>query len=287
PALLARPDLLARGAGWLTRLRRAGVPVLSGHAVAAIAGTDAVEGARVVRLGPGGAPLPGAPVRNIACDTVCYGFGLLPSTEATRLLGAAHDFVPSLGGWTPRLDADGRSSVPLLYAAGDGAGVLGADAAPLRGRLAALAALRDLDRIDPAEFDRTAAPLRRTIARAGGFGRAMTALSLPPPGLAALIEPGTPVCRCEGITRAALDAAIAAGAVAMNDLKAATRCGMGPCGGRVCGEPAALLLAAATGRPRAAIAEATARPPLRPMPIAALAGACDYDDLPIPAPAPL
>jgi len=31
----------------------------------------------------------------------------------------------------------------------------------------------------------------------------------------------------------------------------------------------------------------TARPPLRPTPVAALAGDFEYDDLPIPKPAPL
>jgi hypothetical protein len=62
---------------------------------------------------------------------------------------------------------------------------------------------------------------------------------------------------------------------------------MGPCGGRVCGEAAAMLIAAATGWDRAAIGQASARPPLRPVPMTAIAGDFDYDDLPIPAPAPL
>ena len=62
---------------------------------------------------------------------------------------------------------------------------------------------------------------------------------------------------------------------------------MGPCGGRRCGEAAAMLVAERTGLPRAAIPPATARPPLRPVPIAALAGDFTYEELPIPQPAPL
>ena len=81
--------------------------------------------------------------------------------------------------------------------------------------------------------------------------------------------------------------AAAKAAVSLADLKATTRCGMGPCGGRVCGEAAAMLIGAATGLSRETIGQPSARPPLRPVPLAAIAGAFAYDDLPIPAPAPL
>ncbi len=282
PALLSRPDLAARGAGWIARLMASRVPILSGHALSRIAGSDGVDRAFVVPLGR-----TGAVPREIACDAVCYGHGLLPCTEATRLLGATHDFDPALGGWAPRIDPDQRTNLPLLYAAGDGAGVLGAEAAPLLGRLAALAALHDLGRLDRAGWQSAAAPLHRQRARASRFGRAMATLVQPTARTMALVTPETIVCRCEGVVRARLDEAIEAGAVTMNDLKAATRCGMGPCGGRVCADAAATLIAAGTGRPRATIAEPTARPPLRPVPFAALAGDFQYDDLPIPAPAPL
>jgi len=75
--------------------------------------------------------------------------------------------------------------------------------------------------------------------------------------------------------------------VTLNDLKSATRCGMGPCGGRSCEDAAALLIAARTGRSREAIGQATGRPPLRPVTLHALAGAFDFDALPMTEPAPL
>jgi hypothetical protein len=62
---------------------------------------------------------------------------------------------------------------------------------------------------------------------------------------------------------------------------------MGPCGGRFCAETAAMLTARLTGKTRAELGLPTARPPLRPAPIAALADEFDYAELPIPAPAPL
>lgn len=278
--LASRPDLVAQGAAWSARILTRGVPYLSRHALRRIEGTDAV--ARVV-VGP----VTAGREQTFDCDAVCYGMGLSPATDITRLLRATHRYDADAGGWQAVTGPDGATDVPLLYVCGDGAGLRGAAAAPLGGRIAALAAARDLGRVTPEAFQRRAAPLQPARARAARFGKAMAALMQPLPRLVEAITPETIVCRCEGLTRATLDAAIAAGATSLGGLKSATRCGMGPCGGRVCGDAAALLIAAATGRPVAEIDPMSVRPPLRPVPLDLLTGAFDYDDLPIPEPAPL
>ncbi len=285
-ALLSRPVLAVQGAGWFARLVLAGVPVLSGHAIRRIEGANAV--ARIVS-GPVGADFAprNGPERAFDCDAVCYGFGLRPATEITRLLCAAHRYQPTLGGWLPVTSAEQATSIPCLYACGDGAGVLGVAAAPLRGRIAAIAAARDLGRLTTSEAAARLAPLHRQLRRAARFGGAMTALTAQRDGIAAAISTDAIVCRCERLPRSELDLAIAQGAVTLNDLKSATRCGMGPCGGRSCEDVAALLIATQTGRSREAIGQATGRPPLRPMPLQALAGAFDFDALPMSEPAPL
>ncbi len=277
PQLARRPDLLARGAGWVMKLLAARVPILSAHAVTRIEGEGEVARVHVAPLG-GGAP------RVLGCDAVCLGHGLQPATEAGRILGAAHVHDAARGGFVPVLDADFMTSIPGLFACGDGAGLEGAAAAPLSGRIAALSAARHLGRAVPEPH---LAALRVAHARAAGFGRAMAALAEPPAALLGLITPETLVCRCEGVMRAAVERAVTRGASTLIEIKAATRCGMGSCGGRVCTEGAARVLAAATGQDRAAIAPATARPPLRPVPFDAISGGFDYDELPIPAPAPL
>ncbi|CAN7155266.1 FAD-dependent oxidoreductase [Bosea sp. LjRoot90] len=283
-SMLARPDLMARGAGWLLALLKARVPIYSGSAIRAIQGTEGVESVTIGPVDRDWRPA-GDSVRTIAADAVCLGFGLLPSTEVTRLMGAEHHYEPELGGWVPVVDASLQSSVPGLFVAGDGAGVRGADAAPLSGELAALGVARRLGR--GGDLASQVAMIDSAWRKSARFGVAMSALAMPPPGAAAIIEAGATVCRCEGLTRATLYAAIAAGARTLADLKATTRCGMGPCGGRVCGEAAAMVIAAATGWDRVAIGQPSARPPLRPVPLAAITGAFDYDELPIPAPAPL
>jgi len=93
------------------------------------------------------------------------------------------------------------------------------------------------------------------------------------------------VCRCEDVTRAEIEEALDAGAREVNQLKSWTRCGMGPCQGRMCGDAVAELVARRAGS-REAAGIFSARPPLRPVPYDALTGAFTYEDLKLPAPAP-
>ncbi len=285
PAMAARPDLLARGAGCLAGLRRAGVPLLFRTAIREV--EPAADGLRA-RLGlvdADGRPLPGE--RVMEADAVAVGHGLLPATDITQLLRVAHDFDVAAGSWAARLDGDGRTSRRGLYVAGDGGGILGAAAAPIRGRLAALAVARDLARLTPEAQERLAAPLRKRLARAARFGRAMTTLTAPRPGQWEAIVADTVVCRCEDVTRAEIEAAAAEGARDVNQLKAWTRCGMGPCQGRVCGDTASALLARCLGTERGQVGLFTGRTPLRPLPLAQLSGEFGYADIVLPPPAPL
>jgi NADPH-dependent 2,4-dienoyl-CoA reductase/sulfur reductase-like enzyme len=279
PALAARPDLLLRGAAWRAKLLALNVRVLPAHRVAAAEGGAALERVRV-------APLASGEAEEFDCDALCIGHGLVPATEATRCFRAAHAYRPEDGGWVPVLDADRRSSVTRLYVAGDGGGVRGAAAAPAAGRLAALAALHDLGRISAPEHARARAPEARAFRRAARTGGAMARMMALRPALVTAIPAETVICRCEGVTRGEIEGALADGATEMNQLKQFTRCGMGPCQGRVCGEAAAELVALHVGgRERAGFA--TGRLPLRPVPMDALLGEFDYADIPVPAPAPI
>jgi NADPH-dependent 2,4-dienoyl-CoA reductase/sulfur reductase-like enzyme len=279
PALVWRPDLLARGAAWRAFLKLAAVRVLSAHRIVAAEGGAALERVRV-------APLARGEAEEIDCDALCIGHGLVPATEATRCFRAQHRYVPEDGGWVPVLDADRRTSVTRLYVAGDGGGVRGAAAAPAAGRLAALAALRDLGRLSAPTHAEARRQPAREFRRAARTGSAMARMMALRPALVAAIPDETMVCRCEGVTRGEIAAALADGATDMNQLKQFTRCGMGPCQGRVCGEAAAEIVAAHVGG-REAAGFATGRLPLRPVPMEALLGDFDYADIPVPKPAPI
>lgn len=286
-AMASRPDLVARGLRWRRTLRRHGVPFYASHLVHRVTGDAPSLSAHVVALDRDGKPRSDVPSFVLQGDALCCGFGLMPATDASRLVGAAHAYAPARGGWHVEVDDDQRCDRPHLFAAGDGAGVVGAAAAPWQGRIAAIAAARALGRVDDSAYRLATAPMKRKRAAAARFGSAMTRIASVADATLAAIAPGTLVCQCEGLTRATLDTAIDEGCVTLNDLKTATRCGMGPCGGRLCEDAAARLVAIRAGRTREAVGQVTGRPPLRPVELDRLAGAFDYDALPMAAPAPL
>lgn len=286
PALSSRPDLLRQGMVWAAKLTAAGVPLHFGATISSIRGTVGVEEIEIRRVGPDWAIREGtAPIRLAACS-VAIGHGLTPASEAARLLAVPHRHSPDLGGWVPEVAGDRSTAVPGVYIAGDCAGISGAAAAVLAGRLAGASAARDLGAMSTETWQTETASLRAGLSRAERFGQAISRLMSLRPGLVASIPRETVVCRCEDVTRATIEDAARRGALHVNQIKSTTRCGMGPCQGRMCGDTAAELVALAAGVPRAAAGIWTARTPLRTVPLAALLGDYDYDDIPKPPPLP-
>ena len=154
------------------------------------------------------------------------------------------------------------------------------------GYIAGYAAALDQGKIGLATFRQLTAKHRQEQRRTARFSKAMSRLMAQRSGQVRAIAADTIVCRCEDITRAEIEQSLEQGAQDVNQLKSWTRCGMGPCQGRICGDTVAELLAARCGgREQAGIW--TARAPLRPLDVAALTGEFDYSDIPIPKAAPL
>lgn len=285
PAMATQPALVMRGAGWALKIGAARVPMLFRHAIRAAEGDEDLQRVRIAPVDAQGGFIAG-PDTTIEADTLCVGHGLVPGGEVPRLLRAAQRFDRRRGGFIPVLDEAGRTSINGLYACGDGAGIRGAVVAEQAGRLAGLAAAHDAGAFSFSAFSSASQAALSAIAKARPFSDAMAGMMALRPAQVASIPPETVVCRCEDVTRAEIEAAHADGACDLNQLKQFTRCGMGPCQGRFCGDVAGELLAAKVGS-REAAGAFTARPPLRPVALADLMGAFDYSDIPIPAPAPL
>jgi NAD(P)H-nitrite reductase large subunit len=79
------------------------------------------------------------------------------------------------------------------------------------------------------------------------------------------------ICRCQEVTLGAIREAIARGARDMGELKLRTEAMMGLCQGATCRAEIARILARETGQEVAALLVRSARPPERPLPLAALA----------------
>lgn len=286
PSLAGRPDLLWQGMQWQARLRMAGVPMFYRHGIASVEALG--DGFRIhaQQVDTTGAPLARIAPVAFDADAVAVGHGLVPGTDVTRLLRARHRYDAARGGWIAHADVEGRTSIAGLYVAGDGAGIAGAAAAGAHGELAAVACAHDLGRLTAEAHARERDRLLAQWRKPARFGRAMAGLMALRDGSLAGIAPDTVVCRCEDVTRGEIDAAARDGARDMNQLKAWTRCGMGPCQGRTCGDVAGALLAAHVGS-REAAGCFTGRAPLRPVSLAEVAGDYTYADIPIPKAAPL
>ncbi|HBF31101.1 NAD(P)/FAD-dependent oxidoreductase [Rhizobium sp.] len=286
-AFLGRPDLAARGAGWLSKLLLARVPLYHRHAVQKAERQG--EGEIAVTIGPvdqRGAPIKSDLMQTLIVDCLAVGNGLTASTDVTRLLRAEHCFDEARGGWFPRIDQKFRTTVPGLYAVGDGAGIAGAAAAVSNGTLAGLAVAHDLGVLSEDAFATQSEPLHEDAVGALRFGRAMANLMALKPGQVEGISQDAVVCRCEDVTRRDIEQACTEGARSVNQLKAWTRCGMGPCQGRICGDIASALMAHLTDTsPRSGMF--TGRTPFRPLPLAHLVESVDYSELKLPPPAPL
>ena len=248
-----------KGLGLIAELRRAGIPIRRQVAGLRAIGRDRVEG-----VAWDGGELP--------ADHLLLHEGVIPNIQISLALGLAHDWDEAQWCWRPSLDQWGNSSVATIAVAGDGGGIAGAEAAALSGRLAALAAAAMLEKIDAAERDRRAAPIHRALARERAVRPFLDALYRPAPAM--LTPPGDDitVCRCEEVTAGAIRRAARLGAQGPNQAKAFTRCGMGPCQGRLCGPLVAALIAETHGLPVAEIGVYRPRAPYKPVTVGALAG---------------
>ncbi|MCH3988011.1 MAG: NAD(P)/FAD-dependent oxidoreductase [Lachnospiraceae bacterium] len=152
------------------KLRRAGVPILTGHTVKYAFGGDSLEGVVITALDEHFSPVPGTE-QTIKADILCMAVGLSPMTEMFFQAGCDMKFIPQLGGYVPRIDEYHRTSVPGLYAAGDAGGVEEATSAQLTGRIAALCAAKDLGAAG--DFERQFAEYQSQLSelRAGPLGQ--------------------------------------------------------------------------------------------------------------------
>jgi hypothetical protein len=100
---------LAEGWNYGRSLFAARVPLRLGWAIVEARGASQVEEAVICRVDDAGQPLPGTS-ETLAVDTIAIGYGLIPSTELSRLLGCVHEFRPKQGGTVPRRDAEMQTS---------------------------------------------------------------------------------------------------------------------------------------------------------------------------------
>jgi NADPH-dependent 2,4-dienoyl-CoA reductase/sulfur reductase-like enzyme len=254
----AQARTAAKGTALIAKLLSRRIPIVANATPSRIIGSTGVEALEVLVDGR---------LRRFDCDAVALGYGLKSESQLAELAGAQFAFDRVQNQWLPQTDAHGRAiGRDGLYLAGDGAGIQGADAAELRGRIAASALLQDLG-IALNDADDHAA-----LKRWHRFRIALEQAMPFPSHLAKDLPDATVLCRCENVTAGEVRAAADQGLREINRVKAATRLGMGRCQGRVCGIAGAEVLATKLGISVDSVGRLRTQPPVKPVPIDALAG---------------
>jgi thioredoxin reductase len=236
-AVLGVAAKLAEAAGYLARLARTRTPYRRRSVVVRAVGTDRLEAVEIARLDRAGRRVPG-PVTTVPCDVLAVGWGFTPQLELHLQVGCAVTRGAD-GSLVVEADADGATSVPGVWAAGESTGIGGAELAVVEGEIAGRAAA------GAAVPDRLHAR-RRALRR---FAEALHAVHPVPAAVFDALPAETVLCRCEEVPAGAVhDAVRDWGATDARTVKLLTRTGMGWCQGRVCGSATALLTARASGR---------------------------------------
>jgi NADPH-dependent 2,4-dienoyl-CoA reductase/sulfur reductase-like enzyme len=175
------------------------------------------------------------------CDYLACGFGLIPNTEVAALLGCA---MSQTG---VAVNEFQETSVAGVYSAGEATGIGGLDLALAEGEIAGYAAAGKHETAKQ-RFGARESHRRFAVALERAFALRDE--------LKALAQADTMVCRCEDVTLGRLRQF-----GGWRDAKLHSRCGMGPCQGRVCGGAVEFVLGWKA---------ASVRPPLFPARVASL-----------------
>ncbi len=264
PAALAAPATLIKGLRMVQRLRAAGVPWFSGATQLVVEGKERAEAMCFTAAGR---------AYRLDASVVLLHHGVVPNTQLTRLLRVEHEWSDVQLAWQPRVDEWGQTSLPGLRIAGDGASIGGALAAEARGTLAALGGAQALGRLSATECEERARPAQKALRQQFRIRPFLDALYRTPHWINTPAD-GTVVCRCEEVTAGQVREMARQGCQGPNQTKFFSRCGMGPCQGRMCGIAVSQILADVQGKSVDEVGAYHIRSPLKPVPLASLAVLC-------------
>ena len=118
------------------KVARCGVPFYLSHTIVEAEGTDCVTGVTIGQVGPDWKIVPGTE-KHFDVDTICLAVGLSPMSQLLSQAGC--NMLDTKGGYVPACDADGQTSQPGVFAAGDVSGIEEASSAMIEGRISGIA----------------------------------------------------------------------------------------------------------------------------------------------------
>jgi thioredoxin reductase len=270
PAVWSHLDKIVEAKDYLGTLLKARVPMMYGWTILEARGSGQVEQAVITQVDENWKPVSGTE-RTLEVDTICLGFGFLPSLQLPRLLGCNSWWDADLTAWVTGHDPDQRTSVPELFVAGETTGIGGHDVALLEGAVAGVRAAADLGKLSADEAGKQLARLRADLGRHREFADFLNRTFAIRPGIYDLVREDTLICRCEEVTAGAVGAVARQWEGSLKAIKHVTRAGCGQCQGRICGPLVAQIAAKESGKRVEDLGVDTPRPPIKPIPMDALA----------------
>jgi len=126
-----------------SKIRRAGIPILTRHTILEALGEEKVEGAVIAKLDENWQLIKGSE-KTVKCDAICLAVGLSPLTELLWMVGCEMKYIRELSGHVPILSKNLETTKPGIYCAGDVCAIEEASSAMVEGRLAGVAAAESL-----------------------------------------------------------------------------------------------------------------------------------------------
>lgn len=206
----------------------------------------------------------------LTTSTVLSHIGVIPNVQLTRSMGIDHEWDSQQRCWKPTLDETLNTSLAGIAVAGDGCGIGGAKVAEKQGHLVAIDALHALGYLPSERWQQETQRLILAIRKELAIRPFLDTL-YSPPQQAMTPEDSTIVCRCEEVTAGDIRKMARNHCNGINQVKALTRCGMGPCQGRYCGSTVAEIMAAETGKEPAQVGYYRIRHPIKPLKLSELA----------------
>ncbi|MCP5089273.1 MAG: FAD-dependent oxidoreductase [Rhodobacteraceae bacterium] len=256
---------LLKGLKWRSRIARAGIPHLFGVDELEAVGKDEVQGVHYRK---------GGQSHQFETSLLLVHDGVIPNTHMTVAAGCDHNWLAQQQYWQPGLNDKGQTSQQGLWVVGDCAGIMGAEAAEIQGRIVARNIAGKLGlaigKAEATQAQKDLAELKKLAAL-----RQFIDLQYPPAKTFATPADDTVICRCEAVTAGEIREIAQLGCQGPNQARAFTRAGMGPCMGRGCGLSVSRLMAEVSGNDIEQVGHYSTRTPLKPVTLSQLASLND------------
>jgi NADPH-dependent 2,4-dienoyl-CoA reductase/sulfur reductase-like enzyme len=255
-AFMTDPGTLLKGRSWLKQIKQAGVDLQAGVSSLRAKGDQRLQSVEYSR---------GSKTSEIDTNLLLVHDGVIPNNYLAVAAGCEHRWNPLQRYWAAVLDDRGVSTQPGISITGDSAGIKGADAAICSGRIVGWNVAKILGLVDESRCLNETRDYQRKLDRLSVLRRFLDRHYQPFDYFQNPVENETIVCRCEEVTAGQLREVAALGCMGPNQAKAFTRCGMGPCMGRQCGNTVSQVFANYHARDVGDIGHYRIRPPIKPL----------------------